>query len=129
MAYSQDLRIKVLAHYKNTSDSIRKVSIIFGISPQTFQKWLKLDKAGLDLQYKTSPGRPPLLSEKHEQRLIQLVETEKNWTQKKMAEVLSEEFGFKISQVVICFALQRLGFTYKKNSGELMKRRQSEYKN
>lgn len=103
---------------------LQEVADIVGASLSSVKRWKKkVEEGGLDaLATKPRPGRPPALSAADKERLVEIllagpIEAGYHtdlWTCKRVAEVISREFGVQYHERYPWELLRSLGFTCQK---------------
>jgi transposase len=111
-----DLRIRIVDAYEGGEGSIREVAERFSVSPGTVQSYLKLKRQTGGLEpHPVSGGVAPLIGDDDLEKVRQLVEEQPDATEEELAFALADKHAIAVSRPTMGRALQRLGFTRKKN--------------
>ena len=114
-AISIDLRKRVVKAYRNGEGSYRTLAKRFDISPGAVLRFVKLDQAGKDLDPGKSPGPPPKIPEDHLPFIKQIYLEQNDLTYVEYSDLYYDEYSVQVSHTALKNALDRLGFTRKKN--------------
>ena len=115
IAYSVDLRQKILDTYNNQEGSIRQVAVRFKVSRSFVQKLLKQHQTlGSVTPLPHGGGTVPKLAA-HIPTVEKLLEENNDATLPELCQNLKEQTGISISPSTLCRFLQRLKLTRKKN--------------
>jgi transposase len=115
MAFSVDLRERVLAAHARREGSQRVLAERFAVSLGTVNEWLRLARIGQRAPRQGGGGHPPL-GGIDPQVLAALVAERNDATLPRYAELLAERTGRRFSPSAICRALQRLNLPRKKDA-------------
>lgn len=115
MAYSVDVRAKVIDAYNNKVGSMRELAIIFSMGISTVNNIIgRFRKIG-DIKPKKQPGRPAKKISTDRLNLIRrLVYSCKHSTLKELSKKYEDETGDYISKSHMDNALKKLNITLKK---------------
>lgn len=116
MAYSVDLRKRVVAGVLEQGLSIGEVAKLFGVGSATVERYLRQVRESGELSPRTSPGRPRLLNPAQEAWLNQQLERKNDLTLKVRCAQLKESSGVVLSEATMCRAIKRLRVTRKKDA-------------
>lgn len=111
-AFSMDLRERVIAAYDRGEGSTRQLAEVFGVSRAWISKLLRLRRergSVAAIEYRRGPK--PKLSDRHIDRICELVAKEPDLTLKEIRLRLR----LPVSLPVLCVTLRRIGFTRKKS--------------
>jgi transposase len=112
-AYSMDLRKRVIEAC-DQGETIVQVAKRFAVSPSFVNQLLRRRRERNTLEPKPhGGGRQPLLSPAHDETLRALLTAQPDTT---LAE-LRDKLGIKVHLSSLWYRLQRLGLTFKKNTG------------
>ena len=114
MAYSLDLRQKVLAALETESSS-EVVAERFGISGSFVRKLRVRVKQTGDPVAKSPPGKPRIVDSEGEDILRTLVEKRPDATLDKLVRLFPRHGGRKVSDTTIWRTLYRMGMSLKKS--------------
>jgi len=115
IAYSVDLRQKIIDTYNNQEGSIRQVSARFKVSRSFVQKLLKQhQKLGSVTPLPHGGGTVPKLAA-HVLKIEELLEENNDATLAELCQSLKEHTGISVSPSTLCRFLQKLNLTRKKN--------------
>lgn len=112
--YSLDLRERVIRALRSGTKQ-KSVAEQFDISLSTVQRLAHQYRVEGHLRSKVSPGRSPIITPAQEDELLRLV-TQPDATLASIAQAWREKTGGYIAASTVHYALQRLGYTYKKNT-------------
>lgn len=115
MAYSNDLRLKIVEIYEKKEDSIRGLAQRFNVDKDTVHRYVKqYQETGTVDKKPHGGGRQPKLSE-HDgyNKLIELYEEDNTRTDKEYAQLLYERFGIQVSRRIVNRAFAKLNITKK----------------
>lgn len=111
---SRDTRRRALAAYEQGGKTQLEIAAIFGVTPRTFQRWLRAWRTeGRDAPGK-SPGRPRTFVGEQEERLRKELADEPDATLHELAERL----GHIASYVTVHRTLERWNLPLKKRHSE-----------
>ncbi len=113
--YSLDLRERVIRALQGGARQ-KAVAEQFDVSLSTVQRFSYQYRAEGHLRSKPSPGRPAKVTPARETDLLELA-TGENATLVSIARSWREKTGEHIAASTIHYALRRLGYTHKKNTG------------
>ncbi len=116
MAYSIDLRKRVVAGVVEQGLSIGEAAKLFQVGPATVERYLRQFRERGELTPRSSPGRPRLLNATQEAWLKQQLEQDNDLTLKVRCARLKESRGVVLSEATMCRVLKRLGVTRKKDT-------------
>lgn len=116
MAYSVDLRKRVVAGVLGQGLSIAEAAKLFQVGSATVERYLKHMRERGDLTPRTSPGRPRLLDAAREEQLKQQFGQANDLKLKIRCAQLKESYGVEVSEATMCRTLKRLGLTRKKDA-------------
>jgi transposase len=115
MAYSKDLREKVVGAYETGNDSYDSLAARFDVGRATVNRWLRLKRETGDVQKRPHGGGQPMkVIGKAVEALRRAVAAKNDSTRPELAKVLQKTTGMSVSDATIGRALRRLGFTRKK---------------
>jgi transposase len=115
MAYSRDLREKVVGAYEARGESYDRLSELFGIGRATLNRWLRLKReTGNVAKRPYGGGQQSKIAGKGLEVLQRAVRSKNDSTRPELAKVLLKETGLSVSVASVGRALRRLGFTRKK---------------
>ena len=115
MAFSVDLRERVLAAHERREGSQRVLAERFAVSLGTVNEWLRLARGGQRAPRRGGGGHL-LLGGTDPQELAALVAEQNDATLPRYAEMLAARVGRRFSPSAICRALQRLDLPRKKDA-------------
>lgn len=115
--YGQELRARIVESYENKEGSVREIAERFKVSPTTVQSYLKLKRStgGLDPR-PVSGGTAPILGAEELEKVRQVVEEHPDATTEELAHEVARRHIAAVSRPTMGRALQRLGYTRKKNA-------------
>ena len=116
MAYSVDLRKRVVAGVLEQGLSTSETAKVFQVGIATVERYLRQFRGSGELTPRTSPGRPRRLDAAQEQRLKQQLEQGNDLTLKARCAQLKETSGVALSEATMCRTIKRLGVTRKKDT-------------
>lgn len=116
MAYTNDLRIRVVNYFLQHEVQYREVATLFQIGAATVYRWVeRFNRAGtIDRDKQT--GRQPLIQCSDHLVLTEFVLKNSDSSLATMAEKWREEHGQTLSASAFGRTIARAGLTYKKNS-------------
>jgi transposase len=114
IAYSLDMRERVVAAVKEKGMSKREVAELFGIGRATVYRYIGLD-AGDDLAPKEHPGQPRRLDEGLCQKLVKQLEEYPDLSLEEHAEKFSKAQKVELRKSSMGNYFERLGVHRKKN--------------
>lgn len=114
MAYSVDLRKRIVAGVLEQGLSIGEAAKVFGVGSATVERYLRRFRESGELTPRTSPGRPRLLDAAQEERLRQQLGQNNDLSLKVCCARWHEASGVVLSEATMCRASKRLGVTRKK---------------
>jgi transposase len=115
IAYSLDMRERVVAAVKEKGLSKREVAELFGIGRATVYRYIELD-ADEDLAPKEHPGHPRRLGETLCQKLLKQVEDHPDLSLEEHAEKFSNAQKVELRKSSMGNYFERLGVQRKKNA-------------
>lgn len=115
LAYSVDLRTRIVQAYKAGGESFASVAERFSVSKSSVRRYVLQWQNGGDLTPKQyTPGPKPVISGEELPLFEAWLQEESSLTQNELAKRYAQHTGRSISQQTVCRALSRAGFTYKK---------------
>ena len=116
MAYSLDLRQKIVEAYENQQGSMSKLAQLFGVGKDTVRRFLKLHQTTGELTPKrrTTGGNPPKITAVEAAFLEQVLKTEPDLTLDILCERIQSHFGRSISRSALDRGLKKYRLTLKK---------------
>jgi transposase len=106
-AYSEDLRLKVLAAIDRGIPR-REVADLFGISLSTIKRWLKRRQRTGDVRIYQIPGRPSVKGAALREWLAKHLQKNPDLTLKEHREAFFDETGMEVSEATISRNIRRL---------------------
>lgn len=116
MAYSVDLRKRIVAGVPEQGLSIGEAAKLFQVGSATVERYLRQVRESGELMPRISPGRPRLLKVAQEAWLKQQLGQKNDLTLKVRCAQLKESSGVVLSEATMCRTLKRLGVTRKKDT-------------
>lgn len=116
MAYSVDLRKRIVAGVLEQGLSISEAAKLFQVGSATVERYLRQLRERGELTPRTSPGRPRLLDAVQEGRLKQQLEQTNDLKLKVRCAQLKATSGVVMSEATMCRTIKRLGITRKKDT-------------
>lgn len=116
MAYSVDLRKRIVAGVLEQGLSIGEAAKLFQVGRATVERYLRQLRERGELTARTSPGRPRLLDAVQEERLRRQLEQANDLRLKVRCAQLKKTSGVEVSEATMCRAIKRLGATRKKDT-------------
>ncbi|MDQ4063666.1 MAG: helix-turn-helix domain-containing protein [Actinomycetota bacterium] len=117
-SYSKDLRLKVLGAVDRGVPR-KEVAEVFGVSPATIKRWLKLRRETGGVEAKPIPGRPPLKGAALRGWLPEHLEDNPDLTLDEHREAFEEARGVRVSTATVSRGIARLpggGWPLKKST-------------
>ncbi len=116
MAYSLDLRQKIVAAYANKQGSMSKLSQLFGVGKDTVRRFLKLYQTTgqLNPKRRTTGGNRAKITAVEAAFLEQVLKQEPDLTLEVLCQRLQSHFGLSISRSALDRGLKRYRLTLKK---------------
>ena len=112
MAYSMDLRLRVVAAYEK-EQNYSKVARTFSVSAKTVRNWVEnIEPCAVETR-----GRPPALNEDDLKRLEQLALRHLDASEVELAAMLAPQGETPLHRSIIHRALHKMGLTRKKRRG------------
>ncbi|MBF0204821.1 MAG: transposase [Desulfamplus sp.] len=117
MAYSSDLRHKIVQAYENKQGSISQLSKIFGVGKDTVYRFIKRYKTtgGLSAKRRTTGGNPAKITDIEAHFLKQLLKQKPDLTLSKLCEEFTAHFARSIGISSMHRGLRKYKITLKKN--------------
>ena len=116
MAYSVDLRKRIVAGVLEQGLSVVEAARMFQVGSATVERYLRQFRERGELSPRTSPGRPRLLNIAQEAWLKRQLEQDNDLRLKVRCAQLKESSGVVLSEATMCRAIKRLGTTRKKDT-------------
>lgn len=116
MAYSVDLRKRVVAGVLEQGLSVGEAAKLFQVGSATVARYLKQWRERGDLRHRASPGRPRLLNAAQEEQVKQQLAQANDLKLKVRCAQLQETSGALVSEATMCRTLKRLGISRKKDA-------------
>ncbi len=111
-AFSMDLRERVIAAYDRGDGSSRQLAEVFGVSSAWIRKLLRLRRERNSIAaVEQRRGRPPKLTDKHLDRIRELIAKHPDLT----LEEIRRRLRLPVGVSVLCTTLRREGITRKKS--------------
>ena len=114
MAYSNDLRVSAVSYFLNHNLQYRDVAAIFGVGVATMHRWVSAYSDHGVVDYRTSTGRPRILSRENDSAFQEMVLKNADSTLEKLSEIWETQQGQKLTIFCVSRAIRRLGLTRKK---------------
>lgn len=117
MAYSSDLRHKIVQAYENKQGSMSQLSKIFGVGKDTVYRFIKRYKVtgGLSAKRRTTGGNPAKITDIEACFLKQLLKQKPDLTLSKLCEEFTVHFNRSIGTSSMHRGLKKYKITLKKN--------------
>ena len=106
-AYSKDLRLKVLTAVDRGMPR-KEVAEVFGVSPATIKRWIKLRRETGDVEAKLIPGRPSVKGAALGEWLPGQLEGNPDLTLAEHREAFEEARGVPVSTATVSRGIARL---------------------
>lgn len=120
MAYSKDLRWKIVQAYENGEGSMREMAKRFSVSLGFVLNLISVYRETNEVACEKPPGRRNLFKEAGGFEKLQELYLEKNdLTDSEYRDLLEERFGIKTSRQTVNRAFNALKLTKKKNTSRL----------
>ncbi len=116
MAYSVDLRKRVVAGLLEQGLSLSEASKLFQVGTATVERYLRQYRATGDLTPRTSPGRPRLVDALQEERLRQQLDQHNDLKLALRCSKWQEASGVRLSEATMSRCIARLGMSRKKDA-------------
>ena len=114
--YSLDLKSRIVARAK-TGMTANDVAEHFSVDPSTVRRYLQKDLLGTLALPVRLPGRPPLITARHEAQLLSQLDTYRDATLQEHADLLYTAMGVKVSFKTVDRVFRKYKVTHKKNAG------------
>ena len=115
--YSLDLRQRIVKAYLNKEGSQRQLARRFSVSLGTVRNYLKLYRqTGQLAPQRRGGGRAPKIPHEHLPLLRALLEQRPDATLEELGQALEAQTGIKAGTTSVWRAVQKLGWTRKKNA-------------
>lgn len=129
MAYSLDLRQRVLSSYESGEGTQSEIADFFDINISTLKRWLTRKKSGDSLiPQKGNRGRPGKINAMELEELRQIVEAKPSITLAELSALYLKKRQISIGSSVLSRALIKLNLRYKKLSIKAIEREAEEVK-
>jgi transposase len=116
-AYSLDLREKIVAAVRHGM-SKAQAARTFGVGATSVKRYVKLAEEGKPLSAGKAPGKKGKKLDGSGMKLLEEdLRARPAVTYEKRADLLCELLGVRVSKVIICRVIKRLGYTRKKSVG------------
>ena len=117
MAYSSDLRHKIVQAYENKQGSMSQLSKIFGVGKDTVYRFIKRYKVtgGLSAKRRTTGGNPAKITDIEACFLKQLLKQTPDLTLANLCEEFTVHFNRSIGNSSMHRGLKKYKITFKKN--------------
>ena len=116
MAYSQDLRERVVGAYEGGEGGIVVLAQRFKVNKNTVHNWLKLYREHGTLEPRTGNNRrPEKLTAEQQALLRQMIDNAPSTPDHQLADALFEATGVRIHRTTVNDYWHRWGYTRKKN--------------
>src|SRR4051794_18496611 len=114
-SYSLDLRRHIVEAYDCGEGSVRELAALFGVGPNTVQRYLTRRRVYGDVAPQPHGGGPDRVMRRVDERALRTMVAQKNdRTDAEYAALLAERTGRHVSRRTINRTWSRLGFTRKK---------------
>lgn len=123
MAYSVDLRNRVVSAYQQKKGSLEQMAHRFLVSPSSVSRWVGTTKRGEPLSAKHSPGRNRVI--KDPEKIKRLWDEDPDAFQHEIAARYQEQEGKTVSRATIGRTKQRMGWSRKKRASSPVSKTQS----
>ncbi len=114
-AYSLDLRERVVRAL-NQGRTYSEVAHLFGLSRTTVGRYRRLHREQGHLRAQSPPGRPRQIAPADHPALLEQLTTYPDATLEEHCQRWQQSHGVLITPSTMCRAIQRLGWSYKKES-------------
>lgn len=114
MAYSVDLRKRIVDAVRQRKLTLQQAADTFEVGVSTVQRYLRRYHQEGDLTPRTSPGRPRALPDEQEQAFRQQILEQHDLTLEQHAALWEETTGVRVSAATMCRCIAKLGMTRKK---------------
>lgn len=114
MAYSVDLRERIVEAVQEGSYSIRVTAELFKVGHATVERYVKQYREKGEVTPGTSSGRPRLLSFEQEEELKKQVMEHDDLTLQQHCDLFAQSTGMTMSYVTMHRAIKRFGVSRKK---------------
>jgi transposase len=122
MAYSVDLRMRVVRAFEAREGSYDELARRFAVGRATVNRWLRLKRETGDIRRRPrGGGHPFLLGEEHLRMFRAIVMAKPDGSRAELAKLLLARTGISVSLATLGRSLHRLGFTRKKRRYMLRK--------
>jgi transposase len=115
-ALSLDLRERAVAAWERGEGTQRVVAERFGISQPVLSDWIRLKRERGELVPRRPTGRPRAFTEEFERVLTDLLMERSDRTLDELVDGVAERTGRVFGRQSVMRAIQRLGWSRKKNS-------------
>jgi transposase len=117
MAYSIDLREKIVGAYEKKQGSMSQLAKLFDVGKDTVYRFVKLHKTTGQLSPKrrTSGGNPPKITATEADFLQQVLQKEPDLTLEMLCERFQNHFSRSVSSSAMARGLKKYRLTFKKN--------------
>lgn len=113
-AYSLDLRERIVRAVDH-GRTYHEVADLFEISPTTVGRYCRLQRDQGHLRAQSPPGRPRQIAPSDHPALLEQVSAYPDATLEEHCERWEQSHGVRITPSTMCRAIQRLGWSYKKD--------------
>ena len=122
MAYSKDLRIRLVRAYENGEGTIRELARVFQVGKSTVEQWLKRYKETGDVECLPYRGGPtPKLNAQALEKIREIVEKQNDLTDEEIRLRLEEHEIF-LGRSTVNRGIHQLGLSVKKKHSMTPKR-------
>jgi len=129
MAYSLDLRLKILSVCERGEQSQAEIASIFEIGTSTLTRWIRKKKNNEDLSPPaTRSGRPKKIDEKGRKTIESLVLKQPGITLSELSKAYYKKHKLTLSTSILFRELKNLNLRYKKLSVHLVEKDTCEVK-
>ncbi len=124
-AYSVDLRERIVAAVRGGM-SKAQAARTFGVGATSVKRYVSFVEQGRSLEPGKAPGRESKLGQSGMRLLEEDLHERPTVTYEDRARLLHQLVGVEVSKATICRAIQRMGYTRKKDRWVLQKETNSE---
>lgn|SRR5574338_1493592 len=111
---SVELRKKIVDAYERSVGTINKIADIFGVSPRSVRRYLKLYRNDGNLSPKPLPGRPPILTDANLSIIKDIILSNSDGTLHDYCSSFKNKTGIEVTIVSIHNACKKLNIRRKK---------------